>query len=64
MALTLTPNIKNPDRFYDALVKAHDGLTPEESAAFNARLILIMANQIGNEEMLNTALEAAHSLQQ
>ncbi|MGZ2258853.1 DUF2783 domain-containing protein [Roseobacter sp. A03A-229] len=59
MALVLTPNIDNPDGFYDALLQAHEGLTAEESAAFNARLILILANQVGDEEILRAALEAA-----
>lgn len=59
MALNLRPNLQNPDGFYDALVHAHDGMTEEESAAFNARLILILANQIGEEATLAAALRAA-----
>ncbi|MCV3273849.1 DUF2783 domain-containing protein [Roseobacter sinensis] len=59
MALVLTPNIDNPDGFYDALVQAHEGLNADESAAFNARLILILANQVGNEETLRAALKTA-----
>lgn len=59
MTLVLTPNIHNPDRFYDALVQAHEGLSPQESAAFNARLILILGNQIGDENTLMDALKSA-----
>lgn len=57
--LTLTPNIPDPDGFYDELLHAHEGLSKEESDAFNARLILVLANQIGNRETLRAALEAA-----
>lgn len=59
MPLNLTPNITDPDGFYDDLLKAHDGLTETESKAFNARLILILANHIGDRTVLNEAFEAA-----
>jgi hypothetical protein len=59
MALTLDPNLSDPDGFYDALIQAHDSLTSEESDAFNARLILILANQIGDKDTLLAALKAA-----
>ncbi|MDA7430348.1 DUF2783 domain-containing protein [Primorskyibacter aestuariivivens] len=57
--LTLTPNLESADDFYAALIAAHDGLSDEESEAFNARLILILANQIGDQSVLEAALEAA-----
>ena len=59
MSLKLTPNISDPDGFYDELLAAHDGLSAEESAAFNARLILVLANQVGDRTILRAALEAA-----
>ncbi len=59
MSLTLTPNIPDPDGFYDALLRAHDGLSEADSEAFNARLILVLANQIGDRAILDEALEAA-----
>ncbi len=59
MALTLEPNITDPDGFYDDLIKAHEGLSKDESDAYNARLILILANQIGDRDVLRAALEAA-----
>ena len=58
-ALTLKPNIARPDDFYADLLAAHDGLTKAESDALNARLILIMANQIGDRDSLRQALKAA-----
>ena len=53
------PNLKSPDTFYATLITAHEGLTDDQSAAFNARLILILANQIGDPEVLIQALDAA-----
>ncbi|MEX0957469.1 MAG: DUF2783 domain-containing protein [Rhizobiaceae bacterium] len=47
------------DDFYAALMAAHDGLSFEESARLNARLLLLLANQVGDLEMLKTAIEAA-----
>ncbi len=59
MDVTLTPNISDPDGFYDELIGAHDGLNVEESMALNARLVLILANQIGNRDLLRSALVLA-----
>ena len=59
MDLTLTPNIPDPDGFYDELLLAHEGLGGEESTALNARLVLILANHIGDRAILSAALEAA-----
>ena len=59
MGLTLTPNIADPDGFYDALLAAHDGLNDAESEALNARLVLVLANHIGDRNILKAALEAA-----
>lgn len=47
------------DDFYESLMKAHDGLSFEESAALNTRLILLMANQIADLETLTAILAAA-----
>ena len=57
--LNLNPNIPDPDGFYDELLDVHQGLTKEDSAALNARLILILANHIGDRDVLRTALAAA-----
>lgn len=59
MPLTATPNIPRPDDFYAELLAAHDGLTKAESDALNARLILILANHIGDRAILSAALVAA-----
>lgn len=59
MAIELEPNLNDPDGFYSALIAAHESLSKAESDAFNARLILILANQIGDRAVLDEALEAA-----
>ncbi|KQI72946.1 hypothetical protein AN191_03260 [Loktanella sp. 5RATIMAR09] len=59
MKLNLAPNINDPDGFYDELLGAHSGLSKDESDAFNARLILVLANHIGDRDILRAALEAA-----
>lgn len=57
--LNLTPNLTDPDGFYDELIRAHEGLDKQQSDAFNARLILTLANHIGDRAILTAALEAA-----
>jgi hypothetical protein len=59
MPLTLEPNLEDPDGFFADLIAAHDGLSDAESAALNARLILVLANQIGDRDTLRAALQAA-----
>lgn len=59
MSLTLTPNLTDTDGFYEALIAAHEGLSKEQSDAYNARLILVLANHIGDASVLTDALEAA-----
>ena len=57
--LILTPNIDGPDDFYEDLLSIHEGHSKEESDAINARLILILANHIGDRGVLTAALAAA-----
>jgi len=57
--LITTANLENADGFYDALLTAHDGLSKKQSDDLNARLILILANHIGDGEVLKRALNAA-----
>ena len=59
MNLHLTANIPDPDAFYDELLAAHQGLDKAESDALNARLILVLANHIGDRVVLRQALDAA-----
>jgi hypothetical protein len=57
--LILTPNIPDPDGFYEELISAHSGLSKEQSDAYNARLILTLANHIGDRNVITQALQAA-----
>ena len=54
-------NIEQPDDFYQALIDAHSGLSDEQSAALNARLVLLLANQIGDLDTLLQAIAAART---
>jgi hypothetical protein len=61
MPLATEPNIAQPDEFYQALIEAHAGLTEQQSAALNARLILLLANQVGDVATLKEAIAAARA---
>ena len=58
-ALNTEPNLDAPDDFYEALLDAHDGLSEAQSQDLNARLVLLLANQIGRLDVLKEALVAA-----
>ena len=58
-ALDTASRFPDPDRAYRALIDAHRGLTDEESAALNTRLVLILANHIGDEAVLGAAVALA-----
>lgn len=62
MLLNTTSNLSAPDDFYEALINSHQDLSLEESQAFNARLVLLLANHIGSFEVLQQALQAAKKL--
>jgi hypothetical protein len=47
------------DEFYEALIEAHRGLADDSSHDLNARLVLLLANHIGDLDVLHEALAAA-----
>jgi len=57
--LVITPNIPSPDDFYAELLALHAERSLAESDAINARLILLLANHIGDRTVLREALDAA-----
>ena len=59
MTLITDPHLGAPDDFYEALIDAHRGLSDAQSQALNARLILLLANHIGDLEVLREALARA-----
>ena len=52
-------HFQDADSFYEQLLDAHEGLTPEQSQLLNARLILLLANQVGDARVLKECIEAA-----
>jgi len=59
MTLITTPNIPDPDGFYADLIALHEGLDEADSHALNARLVLILANHVGDRDTLAEALDLA-----
>ena len=70
MSLQLQPNLREPgqryfrdfspgDDFYEALIETHRDLSDEESERVNARLILLLANHIGDIAVLREAMALA-----
>ena len=58
-SLNTALNIAAPDDFYEALIDAHRDLSEAQSEMLNARLILLLANHIGDLRVLYEALAAA-----
>ncbi|MGE0332284.1 MAG: DUF2783 domain-containing protein [Ramlibacter sp.] len=54
-----TLNLQDADTFYEQLMDAHAGLSGEQSELFNARLILLLANQVGDAQVLKDCITAA-----
>ena len=54
-------NIADPDGFYEAWTKAHEGLSDAESADLDARLVLLLANQVGDSAVLLECIAAARA---
>ena len=61
MPLETDSRFPDPDLAYRALIEAHRGLSDEESAVLNTRLVLILANQIGDLQVLEAAIALAKS---
>ena len=59
MSLILPPTLPAPDGFYDELLAAPTALSEAQSHELNARLLLILANHIGDRDVLTEALAAA-----
>ena len=59
MKLNTAPNIPRPDDFYERLIALHHGLDMAASLAVNAKLILLLANHIGDMEILDEAMRLA-----
>lgn len=59
MVLSTRSNFANPDDALRAIVEAHRGLSDEESADLDAALVLVLANHIGDLDVLHEAIALA-----
>ena len=57
--LNTEPNLTAPDDFYEQLIATHRGLSDAQSALVNAKLVLLLANHIGDAAVLAQAMAAA-----
>lgn len=58
-SLVTHPNLPAPDDFYEALIELHRDLTEAQSALVNAKLVLLLANHVGDAAVLREAMAAA-----
>lgn len=61
MPLDSDARFADPDAAYRSIIEAHRGLSDEQSAALNAALVLVLANQVGDQHVLDAALKLAKS---
>ena len=59
MALVTRSNFERPDDAFRAIIEAHRGLSDEASADLDAALVLVLANHIGDLDVLGEAIELA-----
>ena len=59
MTLSTSSNFSRPDDAFRAIVEAHRGLSEAQSADLDAALVLVLANHIGDLEVLRVAIELA-----
>ena len=52
-------NLQDADTFYEQLLNAHECLSAEQSEQLNLRLILLLANQVGDAAVLRDCIESA-----
>lgn len=60
--MNTNPHLQDADAFYEQLLDAHADLSRDESELLNARLILLLANQIGDGAVLKACVAAAREL--
>lgn len=59
MALNREPNITDPDGFYEELINCQRDLNDERAALFQAKLLLVLANHVGDRAVLSEAMHTA-----
>jgi hypothetical protein len=59
MALSTSSNFARPDDAFRMIVEAHRGISDAQSADLDAALVLILANHVGDLDVLREAIELA-----
>ena len=59
MPLVVASQFKDPDKAFVTLIEARRGLSQDEAAALDAKLVLILANHIGDIDVLKEAIVLA-----
>jgi hypothetical protein len=59
MSLNREPNISDPDGFYEELIACQRGLSDQQASLFQAKLLLVLANHVGDRTVLSEAMRAA-----
>ncbi len=59
MDLNLNPNIEDPDGFYKELIDSQRRMNEAEAAMMNCKLVLLLANHVGDREVIRAALRKA-----
>lgn len=62
--LVLEPNLSQVDAVYQWLVEAHAGRSESESMRLNARLVLLLANHIGDPQVIREAIACAAAVRE
>ena len=57
--LNIEANLVRPDDFYELLIDTHRDLTRDESELVNCKLVLLLANHVGDHEVLRDAMRRA-----
>jgi hypothetical protein len=60
-SLNIEPNLALPDDFYEALIDTHRDLDAAQSQRVNARLVLLLANHVGDLDVLRDAMQRARA---
>ena len=59
MPLNRQPNIADPDDFYRELIDSQRGLSDAQAEMLTTKLVLILANHVGDREVLREAFALA-----
>lgn len=60
-SLHVDPRLDSPDDFYAAIIELHRDLDDDQSRLVNAKLILLLANHIGDVSVLQEAIAVARN---